>query len=61
MSDARKDESLTTADLAAMGPPAKPKPGAGAPAPREYSEEPRPRTEEAKQKAAPAGQTPRAC
>jgi hypothetical protein len=56
MSDARKDKSLTTADLAAMAPPAKTEPPAGAPAPREYSEEPRPRTEEAKRKAGPAGE-----
>jgi hypothetical protein len=56
MSDARKDKSLTTADLAGMGAPAKTTPPMGAPAPREYSEEPKPRVEEARRKAGPAGQ-----
>ncbi len=54
MSDVRKDKNLTTADLAAMGSPAKTKHPAAAPAPREYSEEPRPRVEEAKRKSGPA-------
>lgn len=56
MSDVRKDKSLTTADLAGMGAPAKTNPPAGAPAPREYSEEPKPKAAEAGPKPSPTSQ-----